>query len=377
VAACVLAAAALAAAGLGGGDASAAPFPCIGEVNAPPVPPGSPPRLRFGITPGAQAGQIGPLPAPAVGEDADRTLAALARLRPSRAPFVLRLNRFFWSDGEAGVRRFLELAHRYTSRGYLIELQLRYHPTRRQEGDIGAWERHVRDVVARFGPNRHVIAIQVANEVNFPISPDSSDGSYARAPLALVRGVIAAKDEARRRGHDQLEIGFNWAYRLDPVTEQVFWQSLRNLGGRTFAESLDWIGLDAYPGTVFPPVEGPGGERDGMVNALSTLRCFAAIPGIPPTVPIKVEENGWPTFGIRTEAKQAEVLRTMVQAVHDFRGRYGVTDYRWFNLRDGDSRSLLPFQHLGLLRSDYAPKPAFEEYRRLTTALTRRVRRLR
>ena len=40
----------------------------------------------------------------------------------------------------------------------------------------------MRDVVARFGPNRHVIAIQVANEVNLPFSPDSSDGSYARAP---------------------------------------------------------------------------------------------------------------------------------------------------------------------------------------------------
>ena len=64
----------------------------------------------------------------------------------------------------------------------------------------------------------------------------------------------------------------------------------------------------------------------------------------------------------------------MVRAVHDFRGRYGVTDYRWFNLRDGDSRSPMPFQHLGLMRSDYAPKPAFEEYRMLTAALTRRVR---
>ena len=27
----------------------------------------------------------------------------------------------------------------------------------------------------------------------------------------------------------------------------------------------------------------------------------------------------------------------MVRAVHDYRGNYNVTDFRWFNLRDGDS----------------------------------------
>ena len=106
--------------------------------------------------------------------------------------------------------------------------------------------------------------------------------------------------------------------------------------------AVDWIGLDAYPGTVFPPVEAPGGDRDGMVNAMSSLRCFARIPGIPASVPMKVEENGWPTFPGRSEAMQAEVLRAMVGAVHDFRGTYNVTDYRWFNLRDGDTAAPSP-----------------------------------
>ena len=60
---------------------------------------------------------------------------------------MLRLNRFFWSDGEAGIRRFLALARRYTRRGYRVELQLRYHPRPEQEGDIGAWVAFVREVV--------------------------------------------------------------------------------------------------------------------------------------------------------------------------------------------------------------------------------------
>ena len=96
------------------------------------------PNLRFGIGPLVQAGQIGPLPGPAVAEQPERTHAALARLRPRTGAFVLRLNRFFWSDGEAGIQRYLDLARRFTDRGYLVELQVRYHPSPEQEGDIPA-----------------------------------------------------------------------------------------------------------------------------------------------------------------------------------------------------------------------------------------------
>jgi len=64
---------------------------------------------------------------------------------------VLRLNRFFWSDGDAGIARFAAPVARYTRAGYPVELQLRYHPDERQEGNIAAWRDHVREVVRRFG----------------------------------------------------------------------------------------------------------------------------------------------------------------------------------------------------------------------------------
>src|SRR5205814_3586960 len=123
-------------------------------------------------TPGAQTGQLGTGPQPPrTPEDPAKQLAALRKLRPDTTiPFVLRLHRFFWSDGEAGVKHFLELADRYTSAGYLVELQLRYHPTQDEEGDIAAWTAFVRGVVDRFGPNRRVVGIQVTNEVNLPFS---------------------------------------------------------------------------------------------------------------------------------------------------------------------------------------------------------------
>src|SRR3954447_4132555 len=336
------------------------------EVRQLPGPP-----VRFGINARAVTGQIGPLPADAVPEDPAEQLAKLGELRRPGAPFPLRLTRFFWRDGEAGFRAFLALPEQYTSHGFPVELQVRYQPSAEQEGDIDAWVQHVREVVRRFGSNPRVIGLQIANEVNLTFSKDSSDGSYSGAREALVRGVIAAKQEATRLGYTQLRIGFNWAYRTDPANETSFWQALRDRGGPEFARSLDYIGLDVYPGTFFPPAESDmGGYRDAMVNAMSAIRCYATIPDIPAMVPIEIGENGWPTFGGRSYDDQASILRVMVQAVQDFRGTYNVRDYRWFNLRDSKTGDAGVFQNAGLLTDDYAEKPAFAAYRELVHRYT-------
>jgi hypothetical protein len=364
----LLAAAAIAIALAAPGLAQAQQGPCFGQLSANPKPG---PAIRFGITPGVQTGQLGtgPVP-PRTPEDPAKQLAALAQLRPVGGPFVLRLHRFFWSDGEAGVRHFLDLARRYTNAGYLTELQLRYHPDAQHEGDIGAWVKFVREVVDRFGPNPRVVAIQVTNEVNLAISKDSSDGGYTGSRDALIEGVKAAKDEVRRRGFTQLEIGFNWAYRGDPGSEQSFWNYLRDHGGPAFVHSLDWVGVDAYPGTFFPPQDTQGGERDALVNAFTTFRCYAKTPGIPATVPIHVEENGYPTGAGRTYERQAEALDTMVHTVNDFRGTFNISDYRWFDLRDSDTTSPNLQQQYGLMTDEYQPKPAFGLYRQLVSQLS-------
>jgi len=368
---------ALAALALTGGPGHAAARPsfaaCFGPPSASGVPERPGPPLRFGISPNVQTGQFatGPVP-PRTPEDPARQVASLKALDPPGAPFVLRLTRLFWSDGAAGIDRYLALAARYTRAGFDVELQLRYHPSPSQEGDIAAWTAYVRQVVDRFGPNSRVVGIQVTNEVNFTVSPDSSDGAYKGGRDALIAGVIAAADEANRRGYNQLKIGFNWVYRSDPNSESSFWSYLRDHGGPSFVRALDWLGLDAYPGTLFPPAEPPGGERDGMVNALGTLRCYSAYAGIPGSVPIRVEENGYPTGATpdRSYARQAQELTAMVRAVSDFRGTYNVSDYRWFDLRDSNSRSPNFQQQYGLLTDTYATKPAFGTYRRLIATLS-------
>ncbi|HKG36033.1 MAG TPA: hypothetical protein VKA89_06300 [Solirubrobacterales bacterium] len=371
LAAALLAAVALAGLTEGEGPAQAQEI-CTGDTSAAGVPVRPGPRVRFGITPAGTAGALG-TPVPVTPGTRAETLRALARLRAPRRPFVLRLNRFFWSLRQAGFRKYLRRATGYTNRGYLVELQLRYHPDARQEGRIDRWLAFVRNVVRKFGRNPRVVGLQVANEVNFyPIAPDASDSAYEGARRALVRGVIAAHRLSRRLGYQQLEIGFNWAYRTDPGRERSFWEELAT-GGRPFRRAVDWVGLDAYPGTVFPPTEPPGGEADGIVAAMSQLRrCFMPIAGLGAKVPIHVEENGWPTGPGRPEERQEDALRGMVGAVHRFRGTYNVTDYRWFDLRDHNTSSGNFQQHYGLLRDDYSAKPAFAAYRELIRRFARR-----
>jgi hypothetical protein len=365
---------ALVAVGLGAGaPARAQSGPCTGDLTADGVPRKPAPPLSMGITPAGRAGSIGASPLTPI--DRAKTLEALDRLRPSRGSFTLRLNRFFWSKGQKGIRNFARRARRYTRHGYRVELQLRYHPTAEEEGDIKAWVRFVREVVRRFGSNPGVVGLQVTNEVNFyPIAPDASDSYYDGARDALIQGVEAAHRLVRRLGFHQLEVGFNWAYRTDPNRESSFWTYLRDQGGKRFVRSVDWVGLDAYPGTVFPMLEPPVGQgyRDGLVNAMSQLReCFMPIPGLGRRIPIHVEENGWPTGPGRSGHEQVRAMRQMVGAANDFRGTYHVTEYRWFDLRDHNTGSDNFQQHYGLLRDDYSRKPAFRVYRRLVENLSR------
>ena len=344
---------------------------CVGPRSSAGVPVRPAPPLRFGINPNVTTGQVGP-PAPAVAMSWPSTLAALRRLRVSGRPFVLRLTRLFWSDGEAGIRHQAALARRYGAAGFSIEVQLRYHPLPEEVGHLAAWDRFVRSAVDQLGAVPAVTALQVTNEVNFTASPDSSDGAYPGARAALVQGVEVAKAEARRDGYGRLRVGFNWFYRTDPADEQRFWGYLRDHGGPTFSAAVDWVGLDAYPGTAFPPAEpSVGGYGEAMVNALGVLRrCFMPYAHLGHRVAIRVTENGWPTGPGRTEAKQAQVLAEMVRTVNTYRGTFGVTDYQWFDLRDANSSSPNPQQRYGLLDDHDRPKPAFGVYRRLVAGLS-------
>lgn len=335
--------------------------------------------LRFGIDP-QLAGSPGGAQLPSTPDDPAKDLAAVKALDPPGRQLVMRLNRLFWSDGQAGIDAFRRTVERYARAGFEVELQVRYHPASGQAGNIAAWLAYVRHVVDTFGPDRKVISMTITNEVNVNFSPNTSDGYYSGAEDALIGGIEAAHAEAVRRGFDQLKFGFTYAYRFQ--NDSSFFAYLKAHGGPAFQRALGFVGIDFYPGTYFPPYPPPPGDsyRAELAQAAGVVRdCFLPMAGIGARTPIWFTEDGIPT-GVLSDAQQASALEQLVQAAHDYSGTFGITDYRWFNLRDSTSSGPEPLVAQtaasdGLLRDDYSPKPSFAVYRGLIAKLGRPLTR--
>jgi hypothetical protein len=354
------------------GAASSSDPDCVGAYGGAAAHAGTP--LRFGIDPGI-AGSAGGVQLPSTPDDSTKDLSAVQALAPPGRVVVVRLNRLFWSDGQAGIDAFQQQVARYTSAGFEVELQVRYHPPSGQAGDIPAWVSYVRRVVDSFGPNLHVVAMTITNEVNVPGSANTSDGAYAGAQDALIAGIEAAHAEALQRGFTQLRFGFTYAYRFSPSADAGFFSYLGAHGGQPFLDALGFVGLDFYPGTIYPPAMAPGDTyRAELAQAPGTVRdCLAPKANIGGSVPIWITENGVPT-GSMSDAQQAAALQQLVQAANDYSGTFNITDYRWFNLRDSTSSGPATlvgpsFASDGLLRDDYSPKPSFAQYRAMIAAL--------
>ena len=327
--------------------------------------------LVFGIYPGGAAGTVGPA-GRTIPEDARLRQAALERLRGGERPFVLHLYDAYTqsSDGTAVPAWLASQIAGYTAAGFQVELVLRYRPAA-GAGDVAGFTDFVRARVRQLGANARVTGLQVTNEANVAGAPDAADGAYAGAGDALVRGVVAAKDEARRGDFGQLQVGFNWAYQRGPA-ERAFFSYLGATGGRAFADAVDWVGVDAYPGTWGPKL-GRGGLRASVraatIAAMKTLRKRLLPRAGLSAAALHFSESGYPTGPGRTEAMQRIAMRATVQAIADARVTYGVTDYRWFDLRDADSGATSFESQYGITRDDYSPKAAFFTFRDLIADL--------
>ncbi|MDX6664143.1 MAG: hypothetical protein QOG68_349 [Solirubrobacteraceae bacterium] len=282
---------------------------------------------------------------------------------------VLRVNRLFWSEGEAGIQRFEKIVARHDAAGFDSELQVRYHPAAGDEGNLDAWAAYVRHVVSVFGPDPHVVAMTITNEVNLDVSQNTSDGAYARATDALTRGIVAARAEADRIGRRDLKFGFTYAYRWNPASDATFWTTLAG-AGPAFRRALGFVGVDLYPGTFYPPVIGPmSSAGQELVKGIATVRrCFMPKAKLGARVPIWITENGFQSGAQGDDAGQAAALKDMVASAVAVSGTYGVSDYRWFNLRDNLTGSAGIFDTTGLLHDDYSPKPAFAALRDMVAA---------
>jgi hypothetical protein len=334
----------------------------------------APPPLVFGIYPGGAAGAVGP-GGQTIPEDPAKRLAALQQLRPAGRPFVLHLYaQYSGPDGWTAAQQVGQEVANYGSEGFETEVVLTYRPSDGgSPADVAGYQSFVRDAVDALGADPGFVSLQVTDEANVTGAPNASDGYYADAENALIEGVIAAKDEIRQDGFTQVKVGFNWAYATG-AEQASFWSYLGTHGGAQFLASLDWVGLDVYPGTWGPSL-GSGSVTEAtarfMDTSLKALRNeYMPLAGIARTVPIVICESGYPTGPSRSDATQVEVAKASILAVDAARGTYNVTGYRWFDLRDADSSSSSFESQYGLLRDDYTPKPAFYTYRQLVAELS-------
>lgn len=316
--------------------------------------------LIFGIYPGGPS-SLDPAHAPGPDNDPAHIQAALDALHAPGQPFIVRAYQMYLGRGE--LRHITPPDFdQYAVNGRKLDLVLIYRMT---QEDFADWTGYIREMVARYGP---VLAcLQIAEEPNS--TGIDGDGNSANVHGAIVAGVLAAKDEARRLGYD-VQIGMNSTISFSPA--DTFWPVMGEHVTPEFLASLDYVALDFFP-DVFRRLapDGQPGDLTSMVPVI--LEHFRnnnlAAGRIPPSVPMHIGENGWPTGPDRPFERQAQVIEQVIRTVYARRVDLNITHYEFFDLRDADSSNPTLGFEFGLLRDDYTPKPAFEVYRRLVREL--------
>jgi exo-beta-1,3-glucanase (GH17 family) len=224
--------------------------------------------------------------------------------------------------------------------------------------------------VARHGDELR--SLQITNEPNLSFM----DGSKPYVIDALVHGVLAAKDEAGRRGVS-LDVGFG-SVPQSAVALPTFWEDLGAAGGSALVDAVDFVGHNFYVDVFEDEPLQPAAIAVRIEQTVRDLRVRdLPIAGFPATVPIRVTENGWPTGTnpltgtVRTEARQREVIPVILRTLHGLAAELNITHYMLFGLRDADSAEPDLFHQFGILRDDYTPKPAYATFKSLVAELSR------
>lgn len=272
-------------------------------------------RLTFGIYPGSALGGIdlgGPPDEP------DRINQALDQLQGCTGrPFTVRAYDAYADPGDTvpPVPRQTPAGYdRYLGRGRTLDLVAQYHS---RSGDVAGFCAFVEDLIGRHG--EHLATLQVCEEPNVTGDP-ALDGAYPGVTEALIAGVKTAKQAAERSGRD-IKVGCNSTPLPGPAAG--FFTELTRAGGKQF-------------------VAGRAGH-----------------------LPLVVTEHGWPTGPGRPQARQAEVLGTVIDVISRHAAALNITGYIHHTLRDARSDGSGLFCRFGLMTDDYTPKPAFGRYQDL------------
>ncbi|MDQ2737995.1 MAG: hypothetical protein M3Y35_05085 [Actinomycetota bacterium] len=320
--------------------------------------------LLFGIYPGGVAGDDAGGWAGGPPDDPDLITAALDRLQGHAGrPFLVRAYLAFTDDTRSGVSHPTSTpteAARYATGGRSLDLVAQYQSRR---GDVAGYFGFVGELVAEYGAV--TATLQITEEPNVT-GNRVLDGDYPRVTEAIIAGVTAAKQEARRLGQHHLRVGFNTTPLFGPAASFV--TDLAGQGGQSFVDDLDYVGLDFFP-DVFRPV-----AADDLAAATEGLlryhRDTVLAPGGLGEVSMHITEHGWPTGPDRSPDRQAEVIEIVIGVAAAVAKPLRLSGYTHFSLRDADSAQQGLFHQFGLTRDDYIPKPALDTYRLLINQLS-------
>jgi hypothetical protein len=305
--------------------------------------------LTFGIYAGGLGGESAGTMTEGPAEQPGPIAAALDELRPHLVRGYLH-----YSDAEPDALEAPPQPWQYATGDRRLDLVVCF---REPGDDLTGWLANLRTAATTY--TKMLFSLQIAEEANH--AGPGGDGAFPRVRDAIVQGVLAVKELGL-----PVRVGCNATPILDPAQE--FWTDLGRRGGPGFVSALDYVGFDFFP-DVFRRIP-PDAFADAVAAVLTGFRERSlAAAGIPPSVPIHITEHGWATGPDRSYERQAEVLDTVVRIVDRLSGPLNIAAYEHFALRDADSANPDPFYQLGLLRSDYTPKPAFHTYRKLIEEL--------
>lgn len=282
-------------------------------------------------------------------DDVQKITHALNDLQGSAATFLVRCY-----AGYHGVDR----APRTVSKDVLVLTS----PTRKldlvlcfqsNEEDMDGWKKFISDHIKLYG--QHTKYLQITEEAN--VSLPSLDGYYSHSRKALVEGIIHAKEVILRNGFD-VQVGFNATPDFNP--NKTFWKDIKSLARPEFYYSLDYVGLDFFPG-VFRPL--PSRQYTDMhpiiLNVIQAFKNDVADAGIEANIPLHITENGFATHLDDSDQLQSEMLSLIITIVVALRSRFNIRTYELFSLRDADSSVKDVFYQFGIMRDDYSAKPSF------------------
>lgn len=320
--------------------------------------------LTFGVYPGGPAAEEERWTTEGPANDPARIDEALSLLQPAGQPLVVRCYIPYLGQGRMTYAPADPL--RYIRDGRQLDLVLCY---RVPDRDLADWTRFIRQTVRAYGP--HLTMLQITEEPNS--TGPGGDGKTPGVRAAIVPGILAAKEEIARLGH-KIQVGFSATVSSGPGDD--FWTDLKAASTPDFLAALDYVALDFFPDVYrpLPPDDQPGNLAQAVPWVLRQFREMnLAAAGIPPSVPMHIGENGWPTTPTRSYERQAAVLETVVRTVHEHRASLNITHYEHFCLRDAETVNPALGYQFGLLSDDYTAKPAFTVYRALIRELGVRV----